>query len=143
MIVTIYIACPLDRLEKAQDYAARLRKVEGYNIVSTWHDVVSKGTSDPLEEEDRARIAVTCLAEVRKAQLVVGYTAGGTPRGTFFELGAALALGIPIVLGVAPVGRVNRTAFDSHPLITKFSSDEEMESYVERCVGRVLPLHSR
>lgn len=138
MSLHIYVAAPLDRVTKAKDIAARLARA-GHTVISTWHVQNIEGARDPLYPGTRRRLLLGNFAELESAHLVVAYVAGGTPKCTWSEIGYALALRKPVVLGTEP-GAAGRNMIDAHPLVTTYTSDELLEGTVNSALDRFAPL---
>ena len=88
-------------------------RAQGVNIISTWIDEAGPGqTKDPAE------LAQRCLTEIVKCDALLLYiTDTDEPIGAFFEAGAALAIGKPVMV-VAPLYKIG--IFKYHPLVTHF-----------------------
>jgi nucleoside 2-deoxyribosyltransferase len=135
MTIRVYVAAPLDRVTKAKNIAVRLASA-GYTVVSRWHEIASQGDRDPLELDERRGLLLGNFEDLESAGLLVAYVAGGTPKCTWSEIGYALALKKPVVLGTAP-GADGRNMVDAHPLVTTFTSEELLEETVAAVVAGV------
>lgn len=135
----VYIAASLGKLDVAQKIARLLVKL-GHLPVSTWHETVKPGSSDPAEADERRAIATTCVAQVAHADFMIAYTAGGHPCGTFTEIGIALGILKPVIWCIPPTptthDNVRRTnVFDSLGLVTRVTSSELLEAAIEKVAG--------
>ena len=83
-----YLATRIDRSAQAAPLLAAL-KAHGWVRTFTW-------TGDELDPDRHADTAVAELTGVREADVVIALLPGG--RGTHVEIGAALALGKPVIL---------------------------------------------
>lgn len=135
-VVKIYVAAPMDRIDKAKDIARRLA-ADGHEIVSTWHVICQVGDHDPLEQKTRSDILYHNLADLDKAVAVVAYVAGGTPKATWGEVGWALAKGKYVLFAVAPGANAARSIFDAHERSLTYSSDELLLPAVEKMYQRM------
>lgn len=135
----VYVAAPLQEHLLAE-YCATLMALHGAHIVSSWHGEVTTSIAraevpapaDPSDSPTRARIATKCLEEVGllnpHVDRFVSIFTARPARGTYVELGAALARGVPVVLlNRNPAGAgVRHSVFDSHPLVSVVYDVREM-----------------
>ncbi len=96
MTERVYICSPLSEAPIANLIAADLRAA-GFTVVSTWHANVDPTKPEPRDPRVRREILETNLRELARASAVVAWTASGTPKGTYGEIGRALARGLPVV----------------------------------------------
>ncbi len=91
------------------DLWKRLRE-SGVPIISTWIDEAGEGQSG-----DYSELSTRCLAEVASAKSVILYCEPGEVlKGAMVEVGAALALGVPVYC-VGTCDSLSRV-FVKHPL---------------------------
>lgn len=135
----VYVAASLAKLDVAQKIARLIVKL-GHLPVSTWHETVGAGAKDPYEADERRAIATTCVAQVKHADFLIAYTAGGYPCGTFTEIGLALGDLKPVIWCLPPdqntrdgIRRTN--VFDSLELVTKVTSSELLEAAIVKVAG--------
>jgi nucleoside 2-deoxyribosyltransferase len=128
----VYIAAPLG--EQARARAARESlTAAGLHVVSTWHERVAAGEPEPEADEDREYAAKSCARELARAQVLLAMTNQGVPRGTFVEVGMALAMAIPVFWLVPRETNDPRgTVFDSHPYVTRAFGYGELEAAILR-----------
>jgi nucleoside 2-deoxyribosyltransferase len=91
-LMKVYIATGLERIETQKQVAGWLREA-GHEITYDW------GTHGPACGSGLERIVEVAHAElngVMHADVVLALLPGG--RGTHFEIGAAVGVGIPVVL---------------------------------------------
>jgi nucleoside 2-deoxyribosyltransferase len=86
-----YLATRKDRSEQAAPLLQAL-KAHGWVRTFTW-------TGDEIDSDQHAEIALAELAGVREADVLIVLLPGG--YGTHVEIGAALALGKPVILHAA------------------------------------------
>lgn len=110
----IYLAAPLAQAHVARLLATMLASA-GHRITSTWH--ATAATVDPTHIHDRRACLADNLQDLTRADLVVAWTAEGTPRATLCEIGHALATGKPVVW-VQGAGGEGANIFDASPLVT-------------------------
>lgn len=112
-----YLSTRKDRLEKATTLLDAL-KANGWKQTFAWTDQEAR---NPAE---RAEIAQAELAGVSEADVLIVLLPGGF--GTHVEIGAALALGKPVVIN-APDQKTLETpyacVFHYHPLVTLLVSE--------------------
>jgi nucleoside 2-deoxyribosyltransferase len=84
-----YLATRKDRSDEANALSAALA-VHGWERTYTWTAL------DPAKTEDFAEVALREIAGVRDADVLIVLLPGGF--GTHVEIGAALALGKPVIL---------------------------------------------
>ena len=121
----VYIAAPLSAARQACDYAAALSSA-GWLVVSRWHRIAlsSGDTIDPAGDTPRAAILAANIRDLESADMVFAYTAFGTPRATYCEIGWALALATPVVWLHAD-GGAGRNIFDAHELVYRVTTIED------------------
>lgn len=91
----VYIAAPKALVLVARLLAKKLREL-GFEVVSTWHDTMKEGASDPVWYFERVQILETNLAELSRAEVMLALTSDDAGRETYIEIGRALERGIPI-----------------------------------------------
>lgn len=112
-----YLATRKDRLDQAAPLLDALR-ASGWNRTFAWtnQDIHNRG--------EHADIALAELAGVREADVLIVLLPGG--YGTHVEIGAALALGKPVIIH-APDQKTLETpyacVFHYHPLVTLLVSE--------------------
>jgi hypothetical protein len=139
----VYIAAPLKEHLLAE-YVATLMALHGAHIVSSWHSDVTNslqpGVDPPLDPApntlagmtERMRIATKCLDEVGMlaphVDKFVSIFTDRPDRGTYVELGAALARGVSVVLlnRTSEGASARHSVFDSHPLVRVVYDVREM-----------------
>jgi hypothetical protein len=119
--VPVYVAAPLSEVLTARVIADALR-ADGFAVASTWHATVEPGDVDE-EGHSRRDALMSCLQDLARARMVVAWTATGTPRAAFGEIGVALACDKPVVwIQGNPARREGRCIFDADPRVTVLSS---------------------
>jgi nucleoside 2-deoxyribosyltransferase len=117
MAKRFYVSSRKDRSTQANALSDAL-KVHGWERTFTWSD---QGGAGP---EGHATIAVAELEGVREADVLIVLLPGGF--GTHVEIGAALALGKPVILH-APnhetLADPYPCVFHSHPAVTLLVSE--------------------
>lgn len=132
MTIRIYVAAPLTEQARARAAAQSLTG-EGLHVVSTWHERISAGEPEPETLEERAYAAKSCAREVARAQALLAITNQGSPRGTFVEVGMALAMAIPVFwLVPREVDDPRSCIFDGHPYVTRAYGYGELEAAILR-----------
>ncbi len=132
MTIRVYIAAPLTEQARARAAAQSLTG-EGLHVVSTWHERVTAGEPEPDDFEHRAYAAKSCARELARAQCLLALTNQGTPRGTFVEIGMALAMAIPVFwLIPRETDDPRASIFDSHPYVTRAYGYGELENAILR-----------
>lgn len=132
MTIRIYIAAPLSEQARARA-AAQALTGEGLHVVSTWHDRLHAGEPEPEAIEERAYAAKTCARELARAQALLALTNKGNPRGTFVEVGMALAMAMPVFwLVPREADDPHACIFDSHPYVTRAYGYGELEAAILR-----------
>jgi hypothetical protein len=139
----VYVAAPLKEHLLAE-YCATLMALHGAHIVSSWHsDVTSSlqpGVDPPIDPAPntlagmtaRTRIATKCLDEVGMLNPVIDkfvcVFTDRPARGTYVELGAALARGVSVVLlnRTSEGASARHSVFDSHALVRVVYDVREM-----------------
>lgn len=113
----VYLAAPYAARALLNEYAAELRHI-GIAVTSTWldgtHELDAEHTAT---HEDRQRWATEDLADVRRSDLLVAFTAAavgiqpprGTSGGRHVETGYALGRNISVLL----VGETEENVFHS------------------------------
>lgn len=115
LMISTYVASALSEAHVAR-LLVRSISAAGLRVVSRWHDAVTPGQCDPTDPHTRWGVLTDNLADLRRADVVVAYTATGTPRATFAEIGYALCLALPVVWLIGPGGE-GRCLFTAHPLV--------------------------
>lgn len=86
---SIYIAAPLEKLDKAREMAAFYTSM-GYKVVSTWHTQdVSREKETAMSPQEKKRVANQCIAELEQADSIAVFLGKGL--GHKFEFGYMLA----------------------------------------------------
>jgi hypothetical protein len=134
MAKRFFLSTRKDRSAEADALSASL-KAHGWERTFAWKDEGSAAAGT----EGRAAIAVAELEGVRYADVLVALLPGG--YGTHVEIGAALALGKPVVLH-APDRKTLETpytcVFHHHPAVKLLISDPlDFGSIVERMEEQV------
>jgi nucleoside 2-deoxyribosyltransferase len=106
----------------------------GFHVVSRWTDRLRTQSVRPSREE-MAAIHRANSAELDDADLVVAWTAAGTPRATYSEIGYALARGKPVLWLQGPNGE-GSNSYDTEALVRVLAVDLG-ETGVERDVAIV------
>ncbi len=107
-----------DRIREVQ----RMLRLDNHTITFDWTEMGD--TDDPDELQRNAMID---LEGVRSAEAVVVLPAIGG-KGMWVEMGAALALRIPIFV----VGTMKRGVFEYHPLVTSLISLDQLLTALRR-----------
>ncbi len=113
-----YISSQKDRSAQANALAKEL-KVHGWERTYTWTAHDGEGP------DGHAKVALLELEGVQKADVVIVLLPGGF--GTHVEIGAALALGKPVILhspDQATLERPYRCVFHSHPKVERIVSEK-------------------
>ncbi len=132
MSVRLYIAAALSEAARARA-AADVLTASGIHVVSTWHHRVTAGEPDPTTDAERGFVAKHCARELARAQTLLALTDQGNPRGTYVEIGMALAMAMPVFwLVPADVHDWRRTVFDGHPYVTRGTHFGELEAAILR-----------
>jgi nucleoside 2-deoxyribosyltransferase len=117
MAKRFFLSTRKDRSEEADALSIKL-KAHGWERTFAWTD------KDGADSEGHAAIALAELKGVREADVLVVLLPGG--YGTHVEIGAALALGKPVIL-LAPDRRTLETpylcVFHYHPAVTLLISE--------------------
>lgn len=132
----VYVAGPLASW-RSSERMARVLEGRAFRVVSSWHGAMAREHAraaelaepldlrDPLEDEERLRLARVCACEVASAEaIVLVLPSFATPRGTLWEAGcfygAALADarkrsrdGLPRIVWAMESGLEPPTLFDS------------------------------
>lgn len=112
----IYVAGSKRATKEVKDIQTSLGKV-GYEITSAWvPDVEANDGQDPTDKTTRRRAVTGNMAAVASSDLLVAWTVTGTPSATYAEIGAALALGKPVVWVQGPLGW-GANIMDASPLV--------------------------
>jgi hypothetical protein len=137
MAVSVYIAAPLGEFPLANLIANELRSA-GYRVVSTWHADMAPGCKDPEHPKDRMMTLLGNVQELHRADLLVAWTASGTPKATIGEIVYMLALGRPAVWIQGP-DRAGANLWDAHPLCEIVPSIQAADVLhaVERAKSRI------
>jgi len=86
---TIYIAAPLEHLDKARTMASFYTTM-GYTVVSTWHTQdVTRDKEKAMSPQEKKSVANQCIAEMNKADMMAIYVGQGL--GHKFEMGYMMA----------------------------------------------------
>lgn len=119
----VYIAAPEGLATHAQGIGATLTGA-GFVVCSRWHDVIGTEphTTSPTVLRDRLHVNLVDLAT---ADLMVLWSATGTPRTTYIEAGWAQMLGVPILWVQGLTGA--RTLGDHGPGV-EVTLDDRLES---------------
>jgi len=88
--VNVYIAAPINQSKRAAAFAEKVRDY-GLNVVSSWHDEVPEGAQDPTHPHVRESIAKTLVFDLAHMHIMVALMDQGVGRGSFVEIGFALA----------------------------------------------------
>lgn len=132
MSLRVYVAAPLGERPRAWAAAQALR-AQGFVIVSSWHDLHLDRDADPEDADERAYTAKACTREITRAQALLALTNQGTPRGTYVEIGMALAMAIPVFWLVPRETHDPRSCvFDAHPYVTRGHGFGELEAALVR-----------
>lgn len=86
-MLRFYIGTGWENRELAREVAAKLQSA-GWKQTYDW--------THHTEDDDRKKIAIVELGAIQRADIVIILLPGG--RGTHIELGAALAIGKPVVI---------------------------------------------
>lgn len=113
-LARVYVAAPCGEAHVANMLRALLDRA-GFRVVSQWTDRLRKQSARPSREEMRAIHRANC-AELDDADLVVAWTAAGTPRATYCEIAHALAKGKPVLWLQGPRGE-GSNSYDTEPLV--------------------------
>jgi hypothetical protein len=113
-LARVYVAAPMGEAHVADLLRALLDRA-GFRVVSRWTDRLRKQSARPSRKELTA-IHRANSAELDDADLVVAWTAAGTPRATYGEIGAALAKGKPVLWLQGPRGE-GSNSYDTEPLV--------------------------
>lgn len=99
----------------------------GVPINSSWIDEAGEG-----ETKDYSDLWVRCINEVSAATCVVVYAEDGEIlKGAFAEMGAAMAVGIPILV----VGLPDTLSLLHHPMVVRFKDIHNAFKYAEQLDG--------
>jgi nucleoside 2-deoxyribosyltransferase len=118
MAKRFYLATQKDSSEKAAPLLEGL-KAQGWERTYAW------SSQDNVSPGEYAKIAVLELAGVREADVLVVLLPGGF--GTHVEIGAALALGKPVILHASDLETLKKPypcIFHSHPGVKLLVSQE-------------------
>ena len=86
---SIYIAAPLEKLDKAREMASFYTSM-GYKVVSTWHTQdVTRDKEKAMSPREKNQVANQCIAELKKADGIAVFLGDGL--GHKFEFGYMLA----------------------------------------------------
>ena len=122
--MNVYVAASLSSFRDAQQLASDLT-ARGFNVVSTWHGLVTADSHDSkVSELERRNIAVREMSEVYGADVVSALLDVGNPRGAYVEVGLALGFGLPIVW--RQKDGVGRTIFDGLSDVHRVQTSEEV-----------------
>lgn len=130
----IYLAAALGEAPAMRALASRIRAA-GYEVVSTWHDDVKDGATDPHNEALRVVVLSVNLLQIHRAHLVLVDTPRGEPCATYGEIGYALGIDTP-VLWLQPLAKRNdnvryTNVFDVHPLVAVVHSEADAFSVLK------------
>jgi hypothetical protein len=137
MTASIYIAAPLSEWPVANCIARDLR-LAGYRVVSTWHAAMAPGCSDPEHLRARQEALLDNVRELHRADIVIAWTASGTPKATIGEIVHHLTLGRPVVWIQGP-DRKGANLWDAHPcceIVPSIEARVVLEA-VGRAKGRI------
>lgn len=112
-----YLSTRLDRSGQAADLLDRL-KARGWERTLEWE------INEPSTTEGFSRLAVAQLEAIGESDIVIVLLPGG--RGTYAEVGAALALGKPIILYSPDRETLDKPypcTFHYHPKVTVVVSE--------------------
>lgn len=129
MARAFYIAAPMGEKKRAAELAQKLLSWGGA-IASSWHDEPDVAEAD-LTELARQRIVRSLMSDVLSCDLLIALLDAGCPRGTFVEMGMALAFSRPVLLVPSPDPDA-RCIFDAHPLVMRFASEAQLVALLER-----------
>lgn len=88
-MISIYIAAPLEKLDKAREMATFYTSM-GYKVVSTWHTQdVSREKETAMSPQEKRRVANQCIDELKKADRLAVLLGKGL--GHRFEYGYMMA----------------------------------------------------
>jgi nucleoside 2-deoxyribosyltransferase len=125
-----YLSTQIDRYGEASPLLEAL-KTEGWEQTFDW---AGRGASS---ESEYADLAVAEITGIRDADVVIVILPGG--RGTHAELGAALAMGKPVILH-APSRKTleipYRCAFHYHPTVKLLFSEQLDVEGILACIIR-------
>jgi hypothetical protein len=125
----VYVA---SRSQAAGRKIRDLVRSAGHEVVSRWLDETGyEGL--PADEARRRRVAVDNLDDVRSADLLILRAepdGSFVPGGKHVESGAALALGIPVIVLGPP-----ENVFHWHPLVAIARDESEMLKRIEGLSG--------
>jgi len=133
---SFYLATRKDRAAEA-DRLVQALNAQGWHRTYTWN---SETVATP---EEYARVAVAELDGVREADVLVVLLPGG--YGTHVEIGAALALGKPVIIHAFDQKTLETPypcVFHYHPGVTLLISKELDATAVSSCMGRCVSADS-
>lgn len=93
----VYIAAPKAEQARALRMSEALRAVD-CEVVSTWHDTLVPGVSDPDDGAEAARILGVNRVDLGRASAVVALLSEDAGRETYVEIGRALERNVPVVM---------------------------------------------
>lgn len=105
----------------------------GHKIVAPWLDMTVEGDHS-LSDQDRRTLAFQLVRDIRDSDALIYFPSWRYSVGRFFDLGAAVGAGKPVLL----VGARGEYPCEHHPLIWMCSEETivSMLQYVERCLWR-------
>lgn len=82
----IYVAAPRAQYPVARHLARELSEA-GHTIVSTWHTLPDlDGADETTDTAHRRELLERCIDDIAQAEVMVAWTAQGTPRATIGEI---------------------------------------------------------
>lgn len=140
----MYIAGPLSQARALHDLAHDLATATGCEIVSGWHEEVTRLrlVADPVDKPSRARILDSNLRDLRRADFVVAVTDLDRPRATLCEIGYALALGLRVAWVQGQDG-AGANSFDASPLVQRIVRQAEDSHGLLLSLADVLDVEQR
>lgn len=135
----LYLASGLQNRATVAQIAQGLRDL-GHTITYDWTE---HGSVQDASDEEKAAVAQAELEGVLAAEMVVVILPGG--RGTHVEIGAALGVGIPVVIVYRKpedllVGGVECVFYDhpgvmTHPITSDFPPQEWLAAWIHCAAG--------
>lgn len=133
---TVYVASAFGVYAEAHRLAVALTDAR-FEVASRWHGLAKNGEKETSDAALKRSRMVMNLADLARSDVMVFWTATGTPRAGYVEVGYALARGIPI-LWVQDGSGAGSCLADGHPLVTVIRSADTVQ--VVRAVAAMVAL---